>query len=40
MMVLERAGQPAEATRIARDYLRRFPSGTYAHAAQALVRVP
>ena len=37
MMVLERAGRQAEATRIARDYLQRFPGGTYAHAAQALV---
>ena len=40
MMVLERSGREAEATRIARDYLQRFPGGTYSHAAQALVHVP
>jgi len=39
MMVLERSGRQAEATRIARDYLQRFPGGTYSHAAQALVHV-
>jgi FecR protein len=37
MTVLERSGRQAEATRIARDYLQRFPSGTYSRAAQALV---
>jgi hypothetical protein len=40
MMVLERSGRQGEATRIAKDYLQRFPGGTYAHAAQALVHVP
>lgn len=40
MMVLERSSREAEATRIARDYLQRFPGGTYSHAAQALVHVP
>jgi hypothetical protein len=40
MMVLERAHRESEATAIATDYLRRFPTGTYAHAAQALVRAP
>jgi hypothetical protein len=37
MRVLERSGRQVEATEIARDYLQRFPGGTYAHAAQALV---
>jgi hypothetical protein len=40
MMVLERSGRRTEAAAIAADYLRRFPSGTYAHAAEALVRAP
>jgi hypothetical protein len=40
MMVLERTHRQAEATAIAADYLRRFPGGTYSHAAQALVRAP
>lgn len=40
MMVLERSGRQADATRIAGDYLRRFPGGTYSHAAQALVHEP
>ncbi len=40
MMVLERSGRQAQATRIAKDYLQRFPGGTYSHAAQALVREP
>ena len=40
MMVLERTDRQAEATVIAADYLRRFPGGTYSHAAQALVRAP
>jgi hypothetical protein len=40
MTVLERSGRQAEATRIARDYLQRFPGGTYARAAQALVHEP
>jgi hypothetical protein len=40
MMDLERTHRHAEATAVAADYLRRFPSGIYAHAAQALVRAP
>jgi hypothetical protein len=40
MMVLEQTHRQAEATAIAADYLRRFPAGTYAHAARALVRAP
>ena len=40
MMVLERSGRRTEAATIAADYLRRFPSGTYAHAAEALVQAP
>jgi ferric-dicitrate binding protein FerR (iron transport regulator) len=40
MMVLERTHRQTEATAIAADYLRRFPAGTYAHAARALVRAP
>jgi hypothetical protein len=40
MMVLERSGRRTDAAAIAADYLRRFPSGTYAHAAQALVHAP
>ena len=40
MMVLERSGNRPAATRIARDYLQRFPGGTYSRAAQALVRQP
>lgn len=40
MMVLERTDREAEAAAIARDYLRRFPAGTYAHAARALLREP
>jgi TolA-binding protein len=40
MMVLERTNRHTEATAIAADYLRRFPGGTYAHAAQALTRTP
>jgi hypothetical protein len=40
MTVLERSGRQAEATRIASDYLQRFPGGTYSRAAQALVREP
>lgn len=38
MMVLEWTHSRAEATKIATDYLRRFPGGTYSHAAKALVR--
>jgi len=38
MMTLRRNGQLAEASEIAADYLRRFPTGTYAHAARALLR--
>ena len=40
MMDLERTHRHAEATAVAADYLRRFPSGIYFHAAQALVRAP
>ena len=40
MMVLERTHRQDEAAVIAADYLRRFPAGTYAHAARALVRAP
>lgn len=40
MMVLERTHRQTEATAIAAAYLRRFPAGTYAHAARALVRAP
>jgi hypothetical protein len=40
MMVLERTHRQDEAARIAVDYLRRFPAGTYAHVARALVRAP
>ena len=40
MMVLERTGRRADAAAIAGAYLGRFPSGTYAHAAEALVRAP
>jgi TolA-binding protein len=38
MMDLERMHRHAEATAVAADYLRRFPSGIYFHAAEALVR--
>jgi FecR protein len=40
MIDLERAHRHPEAAAVAADYLRRFPSGIYFHAAQALVRVP
>jgi hypothetical protein len=40
MMVLEWTHRQAEATKIAKDYLRRFPGGTYSHAAKALARSP
>jgi TolA-binding protein len=40
MVVLERTHREAEAAAIARDYVRRFPAGTYAHAAKALLRQP
>jgi len=40
MMVLQRTGRQGQASDIATDYLRRFPTGTYAHAARALVRAP
>jgi TolA-binding protein len=36
--LLQRSNRPAEALAVAHDYLRRFPRGTYANAAQALVR--
>jgi TolA-binding protein len=38
MTLLERWNRRSEALSVARDYLRRFPRGTYAHAARALVR--
>ncbi|MES1206879.1 MAG: hypothetical protein ABUS79_13160, partial [Pseudomonadota bacterium] len=40
MMVLERSGSHTAATRIAREYLQRFPGGTYSRAARALVHEP
>lgn len=40
MMVLERSGNHPAATRIARQYLQRFPGGTYSRAARALVHEP
>ena len=38
MTLLQRADRRAEALAVARDYLRRFPVGTYAPAARALIR--
>jgi len=38
MTLLERWNRRPEALAVARDYLRRFPRGTYANAARALVR--
>ena len=38
MTLLQRWNRRAEALTVARDYLRRFPRGTYANAARALVR--
>jgi len=38
MTLLERWNRRTEALAVARDYLRRSPRGTYAHAARALVR--
>jgi hypothetical protein len=38
MTLLERWNRRTEALSVARDYLRRFPRGTYANAARALVR--
>lgn len=38
MTLLQRWHRGAEALDVARDYLRRFPRGTYANAARALVR--
>ena len=38
MTLLERWNRHTEALAVARDYLRRFPRGTYANAARALVR--
>lgn len=38
MTLLQRWDRRAEALAVAQDYLRRFPQGTYAHAARALVR--
>jgi len=40
MMALRRSGRQAEASEIAADYLRRFPAGTYAHAARSLLPSP
>jgi hypothetical protein len=40
MMVLERAHRRSDAASIAAAYLQRFPSGTYAAAAEALARQP
>jgi len=37
MTALQRSGRGAEALAIASDYLARFPSGSYAHAASALL---
>jgi TolA-binding protein len=36
--LLQRSNRPAEALAVANDYLHRFPRGTYANAAHALVR--
>ena len=38
MTVLQRWNRRTEALTVARDYLRRFPHGTYAQAARALIR--
>jgi TolA-binding protein len=38
MTLLERGNRRTEALVVARDYLRRFPRGTYANAARALLR--
>jgi TolA-binding protein len=38
LTLLQRSNRPAEALAVARDYLERFPRGTYANAAHALVR--
>jgi hypothetical protein len=38
MTDLERTSRGQEALAIASDYLRRFPTGSYAHAAAALLR--
>jgi ferric-dicitrate binding protein FerR (iron transport regulator) len=38
MTLLQRWQRTADALSVARDYLRRFPQGTYANAARALVR--
>jgi len=40
MMVLEHARRHDEAVAIAADYLRRFPRGSYAHAARGLAGTP
>jgi FecR protein len=40
MMDLERTHKHGQAAAVAADYLRRFPSGIYVRAAQALVRAP
>lgn len=38
MTLLQRWGRSEEALSIAREYVRRFPSGTYSNAARALIR--
>jgi len=40
MVALQHSGRHGEAAEIAADYLRRFPTGAYAHAARALARSP
>jgi hypothetical protein len=40
MVALQHSGRHAQAAEIAADYLRRFPTGAYAHAARALARAP
>jgi hypothetical protein len=40
MMALQRSGRNLQASEIATDYLRRFPTGSYAHAARALLHSP
>jgi TolA-binding protein len=40
MTILQRWKRRDEALQVAHDYLRRFPHGTYANAARALVRAP
>ncbi|WP_437665689.1 FecR domain-containing protein [Sorangium sp. So ce1182] len=40
MVIVQRLQGKAQAEIVAREYLRRFPGGTYAQAARALVRTP